>query len=235
MSKKAIILFSGGLDSTTCLAIAKSQGYNCYALSFSYGQRHSSELEAAKRIAQAEEIYLHKIIELDLGSFGGSALTDKTIEIPTGIYASETEIPVTYVPARNTIFLSVALAWAEVVAADVIFIGVNAVDYSGYPDCRPEYIQAFQNMADLATKAGVQGKGVRIETPLIDLTKAEIIQLGTKLSVDYLQTVSCYQADADGKACGECESCRIRALAFDSAKIADQTLYKNTVGPRLHS
>jgi len=227
MNKKAVILFSGGLDSTTCLAIARSQGYDCYALSFSYGQRHSSELEAAKRIALSEKVYLHKIIDLDLGSFGGSALTDNAIEIPTGISATETEIPVTYVPARNTIFLSIALAWAEVVAAEAIFIGVNAVDYSGYPDCRPAYIQAFQSMANLATKAGVEGNGVRIKTPLIDLTKAEIIQLGNSLTVNYSQTVSCYRADAEGRACGKCDSCRIRTLAFDSAKMTDPTRYVN--------
>ena len=222
MTKKAIVLLSGGLDSTTCLAIAKSHGYDCYALSFSYGQKHSSELEAAKKISESESIILHKIIDLDLGSFGGSALTDDSIEVPV----DETDgIPVTYVPARNTVFLSVALAWAEVLKADAIFVGVNAVDYSGYPDCRPEYIEAFQNMADLATKTGIEGHGVKIKTPLIDLTKVEIIKLGYSLGIDYSQTVSCYQADDLGKACGECDSCRIRALAFDKADIADPTLY----------
>ena len=175
-NKIAIILFSGGLDSTTCLAIAKSQGYECYALSFSYGQKHSSELEAAKRIANNSHIKLHKIIDLDLGGFGGSALTDESIQVPTTSHSSSetsSEIPTTYVPARNTVFLSVALAWAEVLEADAIFAGVNAVDYSWYPDCRPEYIKAFQQMADLATKAGIEGKGVQILTPLISLTKVE--------------------------------------------------------------
>ncbi|MEP1741661.1 MAG: 7-cyano-7-deazaguanine synthase QueC [Kangiellaceae bacterium] len=224
MTKKAIILFSGGLDSTTCLAIAKSQGYQCYALSFSYGQKHSSELQAAKRITKNGEVLLHRVIDLDLGSFGGSALTDDSIEVPT---EDTVGIPVTYVPARNTVFLSVALAWAEVLEADAIFAGVNAVDYSGYPDCRPEYIQAFQKMADLATKAGIEGRGVKIETPLIDLTKVEIIQLGNELGVDYSQTVSCYQADDQGAACGECDSCKIRSAAFTKAGVEDPTVYKN--------
>jgi 7-cyano-7-deazaguanine synthase len=224
MTKKAIILFSGGLDSTTCLAIAKSQGYQCYALSFSYGQKHSSELQAAKRIAKNGDVLLHRVIDLDLGSFGGSALTDDSIDVPT---EDTIGIPVTYVPARNTVFLSVALAWAEVLEADAIFAGVNAVDYSGYPDCRPEYIQAFQKMADLATKAGIEGRGVKIETPLIDLTKVEIIQLGNELGVDYSQTVSCYQADDQGAACGECDSCKIRSAAFAKAGVEDPTVYKN--------
>jgi len=222
MTKKAIILLSGGLDSTTCIAIAKSHGYDCYALSFSYGQKHSSELDAAKRISESESIILHKIIDLDLGSFGGSALTDSSISVPTD---DSEGIPVTYVPARNTVFLSVALAWAEVLQAEAIFAGVNAVDYSGYPDCRPEYIKAFQTMADLATKAGIEGHGVQIKTPLIDLTKVEIIQLGHAMGVDYSQTVSCYQADELGKACGECDSCRIRTLAFKKADIVDPTRY----------
>ncbi len=220
--KKAIILLSGGLDSTTCLAIAQSKDYECYALSFRYGQKHSSELLAAERIASNAKVKLHKIIDLDLGSFGGSALTDESIEVPT--QASE-GIPVTYVPARNTVFLSIALAWAEVLEADAIFAGVNAVDYSGYPDCRPEYIRAFQSMADLATKAGIEGQGVKIETPLIDLTKVAIIQLGVSLSVDYSQTVSCYQANQKGEACGQCDSCQIRHQAFIDANIGDPTLY----------
>jgi 7-cyano-7-deazaguanine synthase len=251
-NKKAIILFSGGLDSTTCLAIAQSNGYECYALSFSYGQRHSSELEAAKRIAKSSKVKLHKIIDLDLGSFGGSALTDDSIEVPItdaptaddpttdslttddsidasitdeGIENPSTSIPVTYVPARNTVFLSVALAWAEVLEADAIFAGVNAVDYSGYPDCRPEYIKAFQLMADLATKAGIEGRGVKILTPLISLTKVEIIKLGESLGVDYSKTVSCYQADENGLACGVCDSCTIRKQAFQSALEVDPTLY----------
>jgi len=223
MNKKAIILFSGGLDSTTCLAIAKDRGFDCYLLSFSYGQKHSSELEAAKRIAQSAKIKNHKIIEIDLSSFGGSALTDDSLEVPT----EETQgIPITYVPARNTIFFSIALAWAEVLQADVIFAGVNAVDYSGYPDCRPEYIKAFQSMADLATKAGIEGKGVTIETPLIDLSKAEIIKSGLKLGVDYSATVSCYKADNEGLACGRCDSCRIRQQAFVRASVKDPTCYQ---------
>lgn len=222
MNKKAIILLSGGLDSTTCLAIAKSLDFQCYALSFSYGQKHSSELEAAKRIVKQNQVEMHKIINLDLGSFGGSALTDDSIEVPT----EETiGIPVTYVPARNTVFLSVALAWAEVLEADAIYAGVNAVDYSGYPDCRPEYIEAFQKMADLATKAGIEGRGVKLETPLIDLTKIEIIQSGISLGVDYAQTVSCYQADDKGAACGQCDSCKIRRKAFEDAGVNDPTLY----------
>ena len=222
MTQKAIILFSGGLDSTTCLSMAEARGYACYALSFSYGQKHSAELEAAKRIAAKSRVKLHKIINLDLGSFGGSALTDAAIEVPTG--GSE-GIPVTYVPARNTVFLSVALAWAEVLRADAIFAGVNAVDYSGYPDCRPEYIAAFQKMADLATKAGIEGCGVKIETPLIALSKVEILKCGEALGVDYAQTVSCYQADPQGRACGECDSCRIRSAAFKAADMADPTRY----------
>jgi 7-cyano-7-deazaguanine synthase len=246
-NKKAIILFSGGLDSTTCLALAQSQGYDCYCLSFSYGQKHSSELAAAKRIAENAHVKLHKIIDLDLGSFGGSALTDDLIKVPeadldtsrseqagletTGtdqVDSNQPSIPLTYVPARNTVFLSVALAWAEVLEADAIFAGVNAVDYSGYPDCRPEYIDAFQQMADLATKAGIEGKGVKIQTPLIDLTKVEIIQLGASLGVDYSQTVSCYQANSKGEACGICDSCNIRKLAFNHAQVNDPTLYQTT-------
>ncbi|WP_444995012.1 7-cyano-7-deazaguanine synthase QueC [Aliikangiella sp. IMCC44359] len=226
-SKKAIILFSGGLDSTTCLAIAQSQNYECYALSFNYGQKHSSELEAAKRIIANSSVKAHKIIDLNLASFGGSALTDHSIEVPTGeANTSEQNIPVTYVPARNTVFLSIALAWAEVLQAEVIFVGVNAVDYSGYPDCRPEYIKAFQQMADLATKAGIEGNGVKLVTPLIDLTKVEIIQLGESLGVDYSQTVSCYQADEKGRACGQCDSCLIRQKAFNLAIDSDPTVYQ---------
>ena len=230
MTKKAIILLSGGLDSTTCLAIAQSQGFDCYALSFSYGQKHSSELQAAKEIAQSAKVKLYKVIDLDLGSFGGSALTDDAIDVPT-VNVNEPQdsknIPVTYVPARNTVFLSVALAWAEVLQADAIFAGVNAVDYSGYPDCRPEYIKAFQAMADLATKEGIEGRGVKIKTPLIELTKVAIIQLGESLGVDYSQTVSCYQADQAGRACGECDSCQIRKKAFVTAQVVDPTRYLN--------
>jgi len=227
MTKKAIILFSGGLDSTTCLAIAKSQKYDCYALSFSYGQKHSSELDAARRIAESSNVKAHKIIDLDLRSFGGSALTDDSIDVPIVSESStlETNIPVTYVPARNTIFFSIALAWAEVLEADVIIAGVNAVDYSGYPDCRPEYIKAFQTMADLATKAGIEGKGVKLETPLIDLSKVEIIRKGYSLGVNYAETVSCYKADEKGAACGECDSCIIRKDAFEKAIKKDPTIY----------
>ncbi len=223
MSKKAIVLVSGGLDSATCLAIAEEQGYECYALSFDYGQRSNSELGAAKKVANASKVKDHKIIELNMSQIGGSALTDSSIDVP------ETEtagIPVTYVPARNTIFLSYALAWAEVVEANAIYIGVNALDYSGYPDCRPQYIAAFQQMMNLATKAGVEGKPTTLETPLIDLSKAEIIRSGTRLGVDYGQTVSCYQADAEGRACGLCDSCRLRIKGFDDAAVDDPTRYK---------
>jgi len=235
MIKKAIILLSGGLDSTTCLAIAKAKKYDCYALSFSYGQKHSSELDAAKRIALSSNVKIHKIIDLDLGSFGGSALTDDSIDVPTTESESahelelnndkQSDIPITYVPARNTIFFSIALAWAEVLEADVIIAGVNAVDYSGYPDCRPEYIKAFQTMADLATKAGIEGKGVQLETPLIDLSKVEIIRKGYSLGVNYSETVSCYKADENGAACGQCDSCIIRKDAFEKAIKKDPTIY----------
>lgn len=229
--KKAIILLSGGLDSATCLAIAQSENYECYALSFQYGQKHSSELEAAKKIAINNNVHAHKIIDLNLGSFGGSALTDEAINVPIEESTEEstnksTDIPVTYVPARNTVFLSIALAWAEVLEADAIFAGVNAVDYSGYPDCRPEYINAFQTMADLATKAGIEGKGVKIKTPLIHLAKTEIIKLGHSLNVDYSQTVSCYKADENGAACGQCDSCKIRQKAFEDSIVDDPTVYR---------
>jgi len=220
---KAVILLSGGLDSATVLAMAKDQGYECYALSFNYGQRHAAELIAATKVANAFNIIEHKTIYLDLTQIGGSALTDNNIDVPE----SPTEgIPVTYVPARNTIFLSYALAWAEVLEINNIFIGVNAVDYSGYPDCRPEYIQAFENLANLATKAGVEGTKLTIHTPLIDLSKAEIIQQGSKLNVDYALTVSCYQVNEHGKACGVCDSCRFRKEGFENANIPDPTFYK---------
>ena len=224
MTKKAIILLSGGLDSATCLAIAKDQGYHCYAMSFDYGQRHDSELAAANRIAEASGVVDHKTIRIDLGNIGGSALTDKTIAVPTD--TSSEGIPVTYVPARNTVFLSLALGWAEVLAAEAIFIGVNAVDYSGYPDCRPEFVAAFQALAQVATKQGVEGHPIKIETPLMSLGKAEIIQAGTNLGVDYRLTVSCYQADILGRACGRCDSCRLRRDGFLSAGIVDPTLYQ---------
>ncbi|MGH8611303.1 MAG: 7-cyano-7-deazaguanine synthase QueC [Gammaproteobacteria bacterium] len=219
---RTIALVSGGLDSATCLALAKHQGFDCYALSFNYGQRHGAELEAARRVAAAIGVVRHKIIFIDLRQFGGSALTDDAIQIP--LTPSE-NIPVTYVPARNTIFLSYALAWAEVTECYDIFIGVNAVDYSGYPDCRPEYIQAYQAMARLATKAGVEGRPVRLHTPLIHLTKAEIVKKGVELGIDYGLTVSCYQADAQGRACGVCEACRLRAEGFKAAGVADPTIY----------
>jgi len=219
--KKAVVLVSGGLDSVTVLAIARSSGFDCYALSVDYGQRHHSELDAARRVTDAVGVPL-KILPLDLRAIGGSALTDD-IDVP------ETEtsgIPVTYVPARNTIMLSLALAYAEVLGADDIFIGVNAVDYSGYPDCRPEFIKAYQRMARLATKAGVEGGDMTIHTPLIDLKKFEIIREGIALGVDYSMTVSCYQADRKGQACGVCDSCRIRKEGFHDAGISDPTIYR---------
>lgn len=222
--KKAVILLSGGLDSVTTLALAKSQGYVCYAVSFAYGQKHCAELNAAKKIAERFDVVDHKIINIDLGQIGGSALTDSSIDVPK----KETQgIPVTYVPARNTIFLSFALGYAEVLHANDIFIGVNAVDYSGYPDCRPEFIEAFQKMARIATKAGVEGEQVTIHTPLIDITKAEIIKLGTGLGIDYGMTVSCYDADSEGSACGMCDSCRLRRAGFEAAGIADATRYRS--------
>jgi 7-cyano-7-deazaguanine synthase len=220
-TKKAVILLSGGLDSATVLAIARSEGYACHALSLDYGQRHASELNAASRVAQA--VVEHKVLPIALDAFGGSALTDDNIQVPEN--ATE-GIPITYVPARNTIFLSLALGWAEVIGARDIFVGVNAVDYSGYPDCRPAFIQAFENLANLATKAGVEGKRCHIRAPLIDLTKAQIIQAGTDLGVDYSVTISCYQADDQGRACGVCDSCRLRAQGFKDAGIPDPTSYK---------
>lgn len=220
--KKAIVLVSGGLDSTTTLAMANDLGFDCYALSFDYGQRHIAELNAAKRVAQEFDCIDHKTIKLDLGQIGGSALTDSNIAVPD--HPSE-GIPITYVPARNTLFLSYALGWAEVLNANDIFIGVNAVDYSGYPDCRPEFIKAYEQLARLATKAGVEGASFHIHTPLIDLTKADIIKKGTALGVDYSITVSCYQADEQGRACGVCDSCRFRKEGFTVANITDPTIY----------
>lgn len=222
-SLPAVILLSGGLDSATVLALAKREGYVCHALSFDYGQRHSAELLAAQRVATALNAADHRIFRMDLAMFGGSALTDVGMDIPE---IPAEGIPSTYVPARNTIMLSVALAWAEVLDSSAIFIGVNAVDYSGYPDCRPEYIAAFETMANLATKAGVEGKKLHIHAPLIQLSKAEIIQLGIRLGVDYGMTVSCYQADSSGRACGVCDSCRLRRLGFQQAEIADPTRYR---------
>ncbi len=221
---KAVVLLSGGLDSATTLAIAQAQGYECWALSFDYHQRHSAELNAAKSIAAACAVKEHRTVAIDLRQFGGSALTDDAIEVPTGEAPSE-DIPVTYVPARNTVFLSLALAWAEVLDAHAIFIGVNAVDYSGYPDCRPAFIRAFEQMANLGTKAGIEGNRLRVETPLINLTKAQIIEKGIELGVDYALTVSCYQADQHGAACGECGSCRIRKDGFNAAGVEDPTRY----------
>jgi 7-cyano-7-deazaguanine synthase len=222
MQKKALILLSGGLDSITVLALAQQQGFLCYALSFNYGQRHTAELSAAQKIAAHYGVVEHKVIHLGLDSIGGSALTDNHIAVP---HTMQTGIPVTYVPARNTIFLSLALGWAEVLHCHDIFIGVNAVDYSGYPDCRPEFIKAFQTLANLATKAGVEGEVIKIHTPLIDLSKAEIIQQGRALGVDYQQTVSCYSADEQGRACGECDACRLRKIGFQQANVPDPTRY----------
>ncbi len=223
MNNKAIILLSGGLDSITTLALAQQQGYHCYALSFDYGQRHHAELIAASRIAQDYRVIDHKIIKIGLGAIGGSALTDADIAVPE---TAQVGIPVTYVPARNTLFLSFALGWAEVLGLTDIFIGVNAVDYSGYPDCRPEFIEAFERLANLATKAGVEGQRFCIHTPLIALSKAEIIKLGHSLGVDYQNTVSCYSADPQGRACGVCDACRLRKAGFMQAGINDTTRYQ---------
>ena len=220
---KAVILLSGGLDSATTLALAKEQGFSCYALSFDYGQRHRAELAAATQVAARVGTLQHKIINIDLASIGGSALTDTAIEVPQELQAG---IPVTYVPARNTVFLALALAWAEVLEATDIFIGVNAVDYSGYPDCRPEFISAFESLAKLATKAGVEGQQFTCHTPLIQMSKAEIILTGTRLGVDFALTVSCYSADAQGRACGRCDACRLRSAGFQAAGLADPTRYQ---------
>lgn len=220
---KAVVLVSGGLDSTTALAIAQDEGFECFTLSFDYGQRHRVELEAAERVSKLLHVTEHKLVKLDLRAIGGSALTDDSIPVPE---METSGIPVTYVPARNTVFLSIALGWAEVLGAEAIFIGVNAVDYSGYPDCRPEYIDAFQTMANLATRAGVEGKPLILRTPLIKLTKSEIIRTGLDLGVDYAATVSCYQADAAGRACGVCDSCRLRRKGFVEAGVADPTVYR---------
>ena len=226
MMKPAVVLLSGGLDSATCLAIARNQGFASYCLSFNYGQRHCAELQAAERVAHALGATEHRILNLGLAQFGGSALTDSTIAVP--VDGVQPGIPVTYVPARNTIMLSLALAWAEVLGSRDIFVGVNAVDYSGYPDCRPDYIAAFEKMANLATRAGVEGEGgqLTIHAPLIDLSKADIIRTGTALGVDYGLTVSCYQADALGRACGVCDSCRLRAEGFTAAGLNDPTTYR---------
>lgn len=222
VERRAVVLLSGGLDSATVLAIAQSQGFDCYTLSFDYGQRHSAELQAAQRLADIMGAVEHKVVAIDLRSIGGSALT-ADIDVPE---QHAEGIPVTYVPARNTVFLSIALGWAEVLAADAIFVGVNAVDYSGYPDCRPDYIKAFETMANLATKRGVEGHQLHIHAPLMRFSKAEIIQQGTQLGVDYSQTISCYQADTLGRACGRCDSCRFRQQGFKDAGINDPTAYQ---------
>ncbi|MDR3158792.1 MAG: 7-cyano-7-deazaguanine synthase QueC [Zoogloeaceae bacterium] len=220
---KAVILLSGGLDSATCLAVARRQGFAAYCLSLDYGQRHRAELDAARRVAAETGAAEHRILQLDLGQFGGSALTDARMEIP--VAGVRPGIPVTYVPARNTIMLSLALAWAEALSSRDIFVGVNAVDYSGYPDCRPEYIAAFESMANLGTKAGAEGEKLTLHTPLMRLSKAGIIRLGHSLDVDYRLTVSCYQADEKGRACGLCDSCRLRREGFNAAGLPDPTLY----------
>ena len=221
--RKAVVLLSGGLDSATTLALAMRNGFECHALSVNYGQRHHAELAAAKHLVGALGARQHRVLMLNLQTFGGSALTDSSIDVPTD--GAATGIPVTYVPARNTIFLSLALAWAEVLEARAIFIGANAVDYSGYPDCRPEYLQAFEAMANLATRAAVQGSPVEIHAPLVRMTKAQIILAGIEAGVDFSQTVSCYQANAMGHACGACDSCRIRRAGFAAAGIPDPTRY----------
>lgn len=220
--KRAVILLSGGLDSATVVAMARAEGYRCYTMSFDYGQRHRAELHAAERVARDQGVVEHKVIGLNLNGIGGSALTDSSIDVPE---TPGEGIPVTYVPARNTVFLSLALGWAEVLGARDIFIGVNAVDYSGYPDCRPEFVEAFERMANLATKAGVEGQGFRIQAPLQNLSKADIVKAGVKLGVDYGLTVSCYQADDQGRACGKCDSCRLRAEGFATAGVSDPTRY----------
>lgn len=222
MNDRAVVLVSGGLDSATVLAIAKHEGYACHAMSFDYGQRHGVELVAARQVADALGAVEHRVVKVDLAAFGGSALTDPALVVPE---VPTTGIPITYVPARNTVFLALALAWAETLTARHLFIGVNAVDYSGYPDCRPAFIAAFERLANLATRIGVEGERIEIHTPLIDLTKAEIIRRGMELGVDYAATVSCYQPGPNGEACGRCDSCRIRRAGFDAAGQADPTRY----------
>jgi len=226
VADKAVVLLSGGLDSATVLAIARNEGYQCIALSFDYGQRHRVELKAAGRVAKAGGATEHRILNLPIGELGGSALTDEAIEVPKDSKFEGSGIPVTYVPARNTVFLSMALAMAEIVGARNIFIGVNAVDYSGYPDCRPEFITAFENLANLATREGVEGEGFRIRAPLINMSKGEIINTGLKLGVDYSLTISCYDPSSDGLACGVCDSCRLRADGFNQTDTADPAVYR---------
>lgn len=223
--KRAVVLLSGGLDSATCLAIARAAGFECYALSVAYGQRHAAELTASKRVADTLGAREHRLARVGLGEFGGSALTDPNISIP--IEGVAPGIPVTYVPARNTVMLALALAWAEVLDARDIYVGVNAVDYSGYPDCRPEFIDAFETMANFATKSAVEGARITVHAPLIELSKADIIRRGTELGVDYSQTVSCYQADELGRACGVCDACRLRRAGFQAAGLPDPTAYRS--------
>lgn len=223
---RAVVLLSGGLDSATCLAIAREDGFEAYALSVAYGQRHAAELSASKRVAEALGAVEHRLARVDLGQFGGSALTDAGIAVPTDTQG-EGGIPVTYVPARNTVMLSLALAWAEVLGAQAIYVGVNAVDYSGYPDCRPAFIEAFAELARVATKAGVEGHPLEIRAPLLHLSKAEIIRRGIALGVDYALTVTCYQADDEGRACGACEACRLRRAGFAAAGVSDPTRYRS--------
>jgi len=230
-NKKAIVLLSGGLDSATTLAIAKNQAFDCYAMTFRYGQRHSIEVESAKRIAESIGVVEHRIVDIDLAAFAGSALTDKSIDVPKDrpVITDQTDIPVTYVPARNTIFLSFALAWAEVLGVFDIFIGVNAIDYSGYPDCRNEFIKAFEELANLATAAAIEGKGeYKIHTPIIKMTKADIIKTGLKLNLDYSLTHSCYDPDEKGRACGRCDSCKLRLKGFADAGLKDPIEYRIT-------
>ena len=225
MGKKAVILTSGGLDSATCLAIARSQGFECYTLAFDYGQKHCSELQAAARISKQLGAMEHKVFQLSIGQFGGSALTDATMMVPD--FKPTSNIPSTYVPARNTIFLSIALGIAEILDANDIFVGVSSIDYSHYPDCRPEYIDQFQKLANLATKTGVENQGCKIHAPLILLSKAQTIQWGLKLGVDYSQTISCYRADEEGRACGRCDSCAFRKKGFQEANVVDPTIYSD--------
>jgi len=220
---RAVVLLSGGMDSATCLAIARAEGLDLFALSFDYGQKHNSELAAAAAVATSIGVSEHRVLQMDLGAIGGSALTDERISVPE---TGGDDIPATYVPARNTVFLSFALGWAEVLDADTIYVGVNAVDYSGYPDCRPEYIAAFQRVADLATRRSIEGNPIRISAPLIDFSKGEIVRRGLELGVDYGLTVSCYQADAEGRACGRCDACRLRRAGFEEAGYADPTPYQ---------
>lgn len=229
MAEKAVILLSGGLDSTTCLAVAKRQQFDCHTLSFDYEQRHGVELLAAKRIAEWFEVTQHRTVSVDLGQFGGSALTDFSIEVPDSQMHQQEDIPLTYVPARNTIFLSMALAYAEVIGANNLFIGVSSIDYSNYPDCRKPYIQAFERMANLATRAGINGEHLTIRTPLIELSKAETIHLGLECGVDYALTVSCYQLNAQLEACGRCDSCYLRQKGFEEAGVVDPTRYAQEI------